>query len=100
MYYEQLYKDHKISAFVDAWQTVTTYAAFTYEQFLNSFTEEDATLLRCCIIEGKTMKFKTARELKKYCKERLADINKPHCSEEQQLTIDEWIKTIPNYDKE
>lgn len=100
MYYEQLYKDHKISAFVDAGNTVATYAAFTYEQFLNSFTEEDAALLRCCVIEGKTMKLKTAGELKKYCKERLAEINKPHSTEEHQFTVDEWIKTIPNYDKE
>ena len=89
-----------ISAFVDAGQTVSSYAANTYEQFLNMFNEEDAVLIKCCAIDGKTLKIKTAGELKKYCKSKLAEITKPHWLEEHQFTVDEWIKSIPNYESE
>lgn len=92
-----MYKSHKIVAYVDAGETTATCAAFTYEQFLNMFTEEDAAILKCSIVDGQKMKFKTAGELKKYCKKQLAESTMPNKSQEHQMTVDEWIKMIPNY---
>lgn len=93
--------DHKVVAIVQKQGLeVATYAAYDYESFLNMFVVNDYEQLRYVRAENNELKIKTAGELKKYCKEQLAEINKPHWIEENQITIDEWIKSIKNYESE
>lgn len=78
---------------------VATYAAYDYESFLNMFDVNDYEPLRYVRIESNERKIKIARELKEYCKMQLfLEKNAiPNLSEVHQVTVDEWIKTIPNY---
>lgn len=93
--------DHKVVATVQKQGLeVATYAAYDYESFLNMFVVNDYEQLRYVRVENKELKIKTVGELKKYCKERLEEITKPHWLEENQITIDEWIKAIKDYEKE
>lgn len=79
---------------------VATYASFDYESFLNMFDVNDYEQLMYVRVENKELKIKTAGQLKKYCKDRIKEEKKSCVLEEQQLTIDDWIKTIKDYDKE
>jgi len=94
----QLLEDHNLVAIVQKQGLeVATYAAYDYESFLNMFDVNDYEPLRYVRIDGNEVKIKTSGELKKYCKKQLEKNTIPNLSEVHQVTVDEWIKTIPNY---
>lgn len=91
-------EEHKIVAIVQKQGLeVATYAAYDYESFLNMFDVNDYEPLRYVRIESNEKKIKSVGELKKYCKMQLEKNTIPNLSEVHQVTVDEWIKTIPNY---
>ena len=97
----RLLEEHKVVAIVQKQGLeVATYASFDYESFLNMFDVNDYEQLMYVKVENKELKIKTAGQLKKYCKDCIEEEKKPCVLEEQQLTIDDWIKTIKDYDKE
>ena len=91
-------EDHKIVAIVQKRGLgVATYEAYDYESFLNMFDVNEYEPLRYVRIESNEKRIKTAKDLKKYCKMQLEKNTIPNLSEVHQVTVDEWIKTIPNY---